>query len=351
MYPRIRINTKKFRHNIKTILEICHSRQISVMGVTKVFCADKTLVSILNEEGVDFIADSRLENLKSITSSIPKVLLRLPMISETDEVVGGSDISLNSELLTIQALNSSAKAAGTIHDVILMIDLGDLREGIFDATELEDTVAEILKLKNISLRGLGTNLTCYGGIIPTTEVLDMLVSHAISIEETFDIEFDLISGGNSSNIPLVMDDKLPKRINNIRLGEVVVLGRETAYGTVLEHMYNDLFTLEAEIIELKTKPSVPIGKIGMNAFGKVPSFEDKGTRLRAILAIGQQDVDFTELIPKDTVTLLGSSSDHIIVDVTSSALKYKVGDIMEFQLTYASILSLFTSKYVGRYYE
>lgn len=351
MYPRVKVNTKKFRHNVKTILEICHKKNISVMGVSKVFCADKILVDIMNEEGVDYIADSRIENLKNVDSPLPKVLLRLPMISEANLVVKESDISLNSELATIFAINEAAKQINKIHDIILMVDLGDLREGIFDINELKKSISEIVKLENVMIKGLGTNLTCYGGVIPTKDILNELIRIARSMERKFGLKFDIISGGNSSNIPLIIDDKLPRGINNVRLGEVLVLGRETAFGKYLDNMYSDVFTLEVEVIELKRKPSVPIGEIGMNAFGKVPTFEDKGMILRAILAIGQQDVDFTELIATNNITLLGSSSDHIIVDVTNSQKKYQVGDIIEFKLTYASILSLYTSKYVGKVYE
>lgn len=350
MFPRLVINKDRFRHNLKYLLEQCHENDMSMMAVSKVFCADPELIDIMIEEGVDFIADSRVQNLRSIHTEIPKVLLRLPMISETDDVVVSCDISLNSEFETIYHLDMSARKNNLIHGVIIMIDLGDLREGIFDTEELYSTIHKILKLEHISLKGIGTNLTCYGGVIPTSETLQKLIDIKNDIESHFQIELEIISGGNSSNLELMFDNGIPKGINNIRLGESIVLGRETAYGNYLDNMYSDVFTLQAEIIELKDKPSVPIGTIGMNAFGKVPEFEDNGTIHRAILAIGQQDVDYKELIPVDTVKLLGSSSDHIIVDLSDTNTVYGVGDVIEFRLTYASVLSLFTSKYIGRKY-
>lgn len=351
MYPRIVIDKKKFRHNLKHLINLCHSRGLSVMAVSKVFCGDFHLMEIMIEEEVDFIADSRIENLKGIASVIPKVLLRLPSISFAEDVVRHSDISLNSEIDTIRVLNKHAKEQNRIHGIILMIDLGDLREGIFQKEEVFEIIEHILKLENIKLSGIGTNLTCYGGVIPTHDKLVELVDYKIQIEEKFKINLDIISGGNSSNLELVLEDRIPFGINNIRLGEGIVLGRETAYGECLEDMYIDVFTLEAEIIELKEKPSLPIGEIGMNAFGKVPTFLDKGTRLRAILAIGKQDVDHNELVPIDAIQLLGASSDHLIVDVSDSNTLYEIGDVVKFRLSYASILSLMTSKYVGKHYE
>lgn len=351
MYPRIVIDKNKFRHNLKHLINLCHSRGLSVMAVSKVFCADLELMNIMIEEEVDYLADSRIENLKGISSDIPKVLLRLPSISFAEDVVRHSDISLNSEIETIRVLNKYAKEQNKIHSVILMIDLGDLREGIFRKDEVFETIEHVTKLNHIKLSGIGTNLTCYGGVIPTHDKLVELVDFKTEIEQKFNLKLDIISGGNSSDLELVIEDRIPFGINNIRLGEGIVLGRETAYGTYLENMYLDVFTLEAEIIELKEKPSVPIGEIGMNAFGKIPTFIDKGTRLRAILAIGKQDVDHGELIPIDLIQILGSSSDHLIVDVSESNKLFEVGDILKFRLTYGSILSLMTSKYVGKHYE
>ncbi len=351
MYPRIIIDTSKFRHNLRYLLDLCHSNGMTMMAVSKVFCADQTLIDIMKEERVDYIADSRIQNLESIICDIPKVLLRLPMISEAEKVVLSSDISLNSELSTVRVLNGFAAKNNVKHGIIVMIDLGDLREGIYDSKELLIFVEETLKLSNIELKGIGVNLTCYGGVIPTTKTLNKLVEYKKLIELKFNIVLDIVTGGNSSNIDLLMNKGIPSEINNIRLGESIVLGRETAFGNYIDNTYDDVFTLEADIIEVKLKPSVPIGQIGMNAFGKVPTFEDKGDILRAIIAIGKQDVDHTELQPFDTVKPIGSSSDHIIVDITEANNIYEVGNTMLFKLTYGSILSLMTSKYVSKHYE
>lgn len=320
------------------------------MAVSKVFCADQKLIDVYNEEQVDYIGDSRIENFKHMNTQIPKVLLRLPSHGEIDEVIHHCDISLNSELSTIRLLNYAAGTHGIKHQVILMIDLGDLREGIYDENELFETVKQVLDMDHVILRGIGTNLTCYGGVIPTQDNLGKLIEIKERIEVQFDTSLDIISGGNSSSLDLLINGRFPKGINNLRLGESIVLGRETAYGDFIDNTYNDVFTLEADIIELKQKPSVPIGQIGMDAFGKVPEFEDRGNRFRALLALGKQDVDHRELIPFDTIKPIGSSSDHIIVDVSESINSYEVGDIISFRLTYGSILSLMTSKYVTKDY-
>lgn len=76
-----------------------------------------------------------------------------------------------------KASDQEAAKQGKTHKVVLMIDLGDLREGIFfkDEDIIMSTVEEILKLKNIKLHGVGVNLTCYGAVIPKQDNLQRLL--------------------------------------------------------------------------------------------------------------------------------------------------------------------------------
>lgn len=351
MYPRVKINLEKYKHNVKTLHQLLQKNNISLMAVTKVFCAEQPFIDVLNEISVDYIADSRLLNLKNMDTSLPKVLLRIPSLYETDDVVTFSDLSLNSEIETIKALNQSAKKQGKIHKIILMVDIGDLREGMYYKELITQAVLDIKTLKNIELHGIGTNLTCYGGIIPTEKTLIRLHDVIDLIKQTLKMDFSLVSGGNSSHIHLLTSNQHPPYINNLRLGESLVLGRETAYGNTIDTLHDDVITLEVDIIEIKKKPSIPEGVIGMDAFGNKPTFKDYGLMTRGILAIGKQDVDYHQLIPLDgDIRLIGSSSDHIIVDLTHTEKDYKLGDIIKFRLSYGSVLSLMTSKYVEKYY-
>ncbi|MBS4535389.1 alanine/ornithine racemase family PLP-dependent enzyme [Clostridium sp. D2Q-14] len=349
-YPKILIYRDKLKKNVENLVNICRSNGINVGGVTKAFCANRDLAKIYVEGGVQFLADSRIENIKKIKDiNVPKLMLRLPMLSEIDEIVKYSDISLNSEVETIQLLSNSAIKQNKIHSIILMIDLGDLREGIFDESKIYDSVEKILNFKGIKLLGLGTNLTCYGGVIPSRDNLNRLVEIGENIEKKFNIKLEVLSGGNSSSLHLIESGEMPDKINQLRLGEALILGRETAFGNQIKNTYNDCFKLAAQIIELKEKPSVPIGEIGMDAFGRKPKFTDKGNRKRAICAIGKQDVEIDDLIPMDgNILLIGESSDHLIIDVTDSDKEYKIGDEVLFKLNYGSILKLMTSQYVSK---
>lgn len=355
MYPRLLIDLKKIKHNLEIITKNVKDAGCSLAIVTKVVCADEKIVDIVDHnKDVDFLADSRIENLESYKhSKKQKILLRLPMISDVERVVRFSDISLNSELETIRSLNREALIQGKKHKIILMIDLGDLREGIFykNEDEIMNTVSEIIKLSNIEMFGIGVNLTCYGAVIPKPDNLSILVDIAKKIEDKFHIKLQMISGGNSSSLHLIEKNLLPEGINNLRIGEAFYLANETAYGAKIDGAYDDAIVLQAEIIELKSKPSLPIGDIGVDAFGKKPYYEDKGIIKRAILAIGKQDIDINSIIPLDNkISILGASSDHLLMDVSLSDNDYKIGDIICFKLGYAGVLKSFTSYFVKRKY-
>lgn len=347
-YPKIKVNLDKIKQNVLTLVEMCGEHGIEVAGVTKVFCAYPEIAEVYIKGGVSFLADSRIQNLKKLKDlDIRKIMLRLPMISEAEDVVRYADISLNSEIDTIRELSKKAIEQDRVHDIILMVDLGDLREGFYTEDDLMDAVEEVILLEGVDIVGLGTNMTCYGAIIPKTENLDRLMELKEKIERRYSVNLEIISGGNSSSIYLLEEDNI--NINNLRLGESLVLGKETAYGKQIEGTTDDAFTLEVEVIETKEKPSIPTGEIGKDAFGKIPTFTDRGVRKRSICAIGQQDIDLDGMIPMDDkIIVLGASSDHLILDTTDSKWNYTIGDIIKFKLSYGGILRAMTSSYVDK---
>lgn len=349
MYPQVEISSSRLKENTISLKKLLVSRNMDMWAVTKCFCAIPEVAEVIVSGGVEVLADSRIQNLKKLRDiKARKVLLRIPMQHEVDEVVEWADYSLNSELETLRLLGSSALKAGKTHRVVIMVDLGDLREGVW-ADEIEDFVAEAVKIVGISIRGFGVNLTCYGGVIPDEENLGRLVKIARDMQDKFGLEIEIISGGNSSSLYLLKNGRLPEGINNLRIGEALLLGRETAFGNPLEDLNQDVFILKAQIVELKEKPSVPIGRIGMDAFGNVPYHEDRGVIKRGIIAVGRQDIDPAGLMPADGgLDIIGASSDHTIIDFTNSPREYKVGDIVEFSMDYGCLLRAMTSEYMGK---
>ncbi len=348
MKPLLRIHLNKYKENIDYLTNLLHHKNLSVMAVTKVFDADQHLIQVINQTMIDYVADSRIEHLKHMITNKPKVLLRISKLSEVDEVVRFSDLSLQSELDTIIALNDAAIREKRTHAIILMFDLGDLREGIYYQDNYDEIISSILSLDHIKLKGIGSNLTCYGGVLPSLNIYERLKKIKDHIEQNFNMHLDMISGGNSSSLPMIFDNNLPHFISNLRIGEAFACGRETAYGKNIEHMHDDVFTMEAEIIELKKKPSMPDGETGMNAFGETVTFKDEGIKTRAILGIGRLEVNPDHLIPPKGIHIVGSSSDHLIIHVDKDG--FKLGEKITFKLTYGGILSLMSASFVEKIY-
>lgn len=353
-YPMLSCNLTKLSHNAEFLVSLASRHGVSVAAVTKVVCAAEPVVRALERTGIAYFADSRLDNLAVIETRLPKLLLRIGMPSEADETVCIADISLQSEIATVRALGQAAARQGKRHKVVLMIDLGDLREGVFfrDQDGISALARSVMDEPALELIGVGTNLTCFGGILPDETNLGALCGIADQLRERFSMPLPFVSGGNSSSISLLACGRMPRGVTNLRLGESIMLGNDTAACEPFPGLAGDAFTFTAELVEVQHKPSVPVGDAGKNAFGERVTFPDRGEMVRGILACGRQDVDETGLWPLDpAVTILGASSDHLIVDLTR-AMHYRVGDTLSFTPSYGALLRASTSPYVSKtFYE
>lgn len=349
--PRLEIYPKRIEENAKSIIQLCQRNGIQVACVTKVACAHPAVVRALESAGAAMLADSRLENLQSIRKTgtkLPLMLLRIPTPGRADEVVQVADISLVSSLETTRALSAAAVKLKIRHQVILMIDVGDLREGIWPDQAVA-VAAATAALPGIDLVGLGTNLACYGGVIPTTDKMQMLIDLQKECTKATGLPLPILCGGNSANLPLLASGGMPGDINLLRIGETILLGRNVLDRSVWPGTRQDTFRVIAEIVELESKPSIPIGMRGQDAFGGTPQFADRGIRRRAICNVGRQDVVVDNLEPEDRgMIVLGGSSDHLIVDVEDSSTDLKPGSEIALYPGYGALLAASTSPYVQK---
>jgi predicted amino acid racemase len=348
--PRIEINLDKIAHNAKKLQEIYALKGIDVIGVTKVVCGDTRIVNALIKSGINILADSRIANIKKMvdTGIQAQFLLLRTIYSQAEDVVSYAGISLNSELSVIKELSKYAVKQDTRHKIILMVELGDLREGIMPS-DMRETVNEVIGLKGIELAGIGANLACVGGIKPDDKNMGCLSSIAKDIEDKFKLKLEFVSGGNSANYNWFMSTNDVGEINNLRLGESIFLGCETLERKPIPGLFTNAFTLIAEIIESKIKPSLPYGDVYQDAFGNTPKFIDHGLIRRAILGIGLQDVMVSGLTPIFDIDILGASSGHIIVSAKQTDLR--VGNTVEFKMNYGALLSAMTSPYINKKYN
>jgi predicted amino acid racemase len=349
--PRLEIVLSKIAHNARELTALYRSRGISVTAVTKSVCGSPEIARVLLRNGVSSLGDSRIANIRRMRESgldALFILIRSPMPSETEQVVELADVSLNTEISVIRLLAEHAARRGKTHRVILMIELGDLREGILPSN-VESAVEETMGLEGVELIGMGTNLACFGGVRPTGANMWELSSMADNIQRRYGINFEIVSGGNSANHQWCVSTPDVGLINHLRIGEAILLGCDPLSRKRIPGFYSDAFMLVAEVIELKTKPSQPYGEVAQDAFGHIPVFEDKGPMRRAILALGKQDVDVSAIKPRVEADILGASSDHLILDAAFDS-GLKVGTEVRFDVNYGALLRAMSSPYVKKVY-
>lgn len=328
-------------------------RNIEWGVVTKLLCGNRTYLREIMALGVTEMHDSRISNLRKIkvlNPNIQTVYIKPPAKRSIESIVKYADVSFNTEIYTIQLLSQEAKRQDKIHKIIIMIEMGDLREGVL-GEELMDFYQQIIHLSNIEIRGIGTNLNCLSGVMPTQDKLIQLSLYKQLIEAKFNIQIPWVSGGTSVAIPLILKNARPMAVNHFRIGEALFFAKDLFTGLTIEGMHNDVFKLFAEIIEITEKPDTPTGELGENVAGHsfAPADDFGGTALRAILDIGLLDIQPKYLTSEDTdITIVDASSDMLVVDITNSTKSYKVGDLITFSTEYMGALTLMNSSYIDK---
>lgn len=341
--PRIEINLDKIKHNATTLRNLYKEKGIHITGVVKGVFAKPEVVKVLIDSGIQSIADSKISNIEKMKLAKLKatfILLRTPAMSEIQKVIEFADISMNTEIEVVRALSAEARKKMKIHQIIIMVEMGDLREGIL-LNDVESFIQEVMMMPNIQISGIGANFACFGGVIPTDEKMRLFSSLVKKMKRKFSLPFPYVSGGNSANHNWLMHTTDVGEVNNMRLGESIFLGCETVKGEPIPNLFTDAFSFFAEVIESKLKPSVPNGIRGKNAFGEFISFPDRGIMRRLIVGVGRQDILVSGLIPILPLEIIGSSSDHIILDAKKSHVK--TGDEVAFSLDYGALLAAMTS--------
>lgn len=349
--PRLEIYPQRIEENARAVIKLCHDHGARVACVTKVMSAHPAILQALQNGGADMIADSRIINLQSVSNvglDMPLMLLRIPAPSRAADIVRCCDISLNSSIHTMVKLSEAAQMLEITHQVIVMVDVGDLREGVWPDHAIE-VIRSVANLPHLEIIGLGCNLACYGGVIPTTENMQMLVDVRERCRKATGLPLEILSGGNSANLPLLASGGMPKEINHFRIGEAITLGRNVLDRSPWPGTRQDTMRIVAEIVEIEYKPSIPIGNRGQDAFGGFTDFVDRGVRKRAICNMGRQDIVVDGIEPEDPgIIVLGGSSDHLVLDVEDAHNVVNVGDEVAFTPSYGALLAATTSPYVQK---
>ncbi len=348
----ISISRKKLKHNYDFLDALFEKHHVQWGIVTKLLCGNPTYIKEIISLGVRELMDSRISNLRTIKKADPSVTtiyIKPPPRRSIRGVVKYADISLNSDLETMQLISKEALRQEKTHKVIIMIEMGELREGVL-GDNLVNFYEKVFELPNIEIIGFGTNLNCLYGVMPSRDKLIQLSLYKQIVEVKFNRNIQYLSGGTSVTIPMLYKNQVPQGVNHFRVGETLYFGADLFTGKTIKGMRDDVITLQSEIIELIEKPVVPEGTMAENPSGE--TFEvnpaDYGRRSwRALLDIGLLDISPDFLIPADKqMEIVGASSDILVIDLGKNPKKYKVGDFMKFKLKYMGALRLFNSDYV-----
>lgn len=354
--PRIEIELAKIEHNTRVLVGRMAVRGIGVTGVTKATLGSPGVGAAMLRGGAVGLGDSRVQNLARLAEldgSPSRMLIRSPQLSQAGQVVQTATASLNTEAAVIAALDVAAAEAGRRHGVILMVELGDLREGI-PVEDVDAAVGVVLGSTSLRLLGLGANLACQYGVVPDDVNMGTLTRLVEKVEAAHRIGLAVVSGGNSANLEWATTTDCLGRTNDLRVGEAILLGTEPLHRTPIPGLHTDAFTLTAEVIEVGDKPAQPWGTRAQTAFGETPDRAGTGTGTgartgtirQAIVALGRQDVDLDGLIPPVGVTVIGMSSDHLVLNVGDHAVS--VGDELSFGVAYGTLLRAMTSPFVTK---
>lgn len=353
----IKLYKDKLQNNFNYLKDRFEENKVEWGVVSKILCGNKLYLKELIDLGVREIHDSRISNLatvKELEPDVQTVYIKPPSKRNISFMVKYADVSLNSELNTIRWISEEAVKQNRIHKIIIMVETGDLREGVM-GDHLVEFYSHVFELPNIDIIGLGTNLNCLNGVMPSTDKLIHLCLYKQIIELKFNKKIPWVSAGTSVTIPLMLKSQLPKGVNHFRIGETLYFGVDLFEEKVIEGMSGDVFELFAEIIEMQEKPLLPSGVLAANPQGDVMEIDESlygKSSYRAILDIGLLDVDPKYLIPvKEEFEIIGASSDMLILDLGENKHQKQVGDLVRFHLKYMGALALLNSNYIEKKVE
>ena len=355
-YPMLTVNTAAMTRNAQRVCHVWAEQGVQVAGVVKFSDCAPEIVRAYAAGGCAQIAVSRAVHLPQIKHAAPgakTLLLRPPVRYEMELAAQYGDLILMTEADGLKALSQAGLQTGCKPGVILMLDVGDLREGVDNIPALVELAQLAESLPGIRLAGVGTNHACLNGVLPSWDNLSFLCEGAEAVEAAIGRTLEIILGGSSINM-LLLGSGMPERVNHLRVGGFIAnpMNMRLGRGFVLEGMEENTVTLTAEVVDLQEKASMPKGSSGKNWAGEAIVREDKGRRLRAILALGSQDVgDASGLIPVEPgIEIVGNSSDHTILDVTDTGRTWHTGDTVTFKLRYSPMLRAFSGMHVNREY-
>ena len=384
MFPRLTINLEKIRANTEALVRL--AGDTAIIGVTKACLGSPEVAAAMIAGGVSGLADSRLQNLSRLktTTTTPLTLLRQPQTGEIEAAASIADQILVTEVETARRL-AAAPPTGRRPELLVMVEMGDGHDGV-NEDELPDFLSRVAAA-GIRVAGLAANVGCSFGSVPTAKQLLRLVALKPIAEAALGYKIRVMSGGNSGCLPLLISSEIPPEINQLRLGESILLGHDTVSYKTLPGLAGDAFILEAEVIEVRQKTiggiegdrvvlalgtqdvgTAPLYLIGpgqskLRTWSKAPDANGVPTKRTLLCGVEEQtNAEVRERMcdyvtePKRRITrqmgfsatLLDRSSDHIVIGAGLKPVPTSLGDRVKFIPSYFALLAAMTSPYIEK---
>jgi len=346
--PTLEINLAKIRQNTANLVKALGA--IELAGVIKACQGNIRIAQAFVEGGVQILADVHLQNFVALKKlPVKKMLLRAPLPEEPAGLLSLIDFISVSSLSDINRLRNIA-ADSEEKGLIVNIETGFGREG-FEPDEIEHAAELIARTKGVYLAGFATNTACANGQNPLNQ-LNYFTAFVNSTKPRGPVacEFPdrirrngslraarepslrrhpsaplIISGGNSSILPWALRQEIPKEINQLRIGEAILLGHDTASYKAIANNSLDAFRLKVEVVGRR---------------------QTNGSK-QAVLATGLQDIGAGKLtaIGDGKVNIEKIFSDNLTISFETNVT---LGKAVWFRPDYYALLALMTSPYIKK---
>jgi ornithine racemase len=331
--PRLEIHLDKVFQNAEFIVKKLGVLGIKTVGITKGCAGDLSIAGAMISAGVAAIGDSHFQNIVKLKQggvNFPFWMIRNPLSKQLSQIIENTEISFNSETSTIQRIADQNALSNSSHQVVIMVEVGDLREGIYPK-DLGKFLNGLNTTARNSIAGIGATLGCLTHDQPARQHLELVTEAADMFKRHLGRPPQIVTLGGSCLIPLMLENpNLLRGVTHLRVGEAILLGMD-GLGNQIDGLHQDAIELVAEVIEVHDHP-----KLGKDA-------------REVAVGVGYQDMD----APDTQVTsileskIIASTSDHTVLSCPSD-MDVKVGAEVHFRLSYKAMLRAFISPYVEK---
>ena len=334
---RIVADLQLLRGNVRALIAHCQELGVHLLPVLKGVEAWPVLAAMCLEEGLGHLAVSSASQAARLAGAgLPRpVMLGLPPLSQVRDV---ASLCCRSVVSTEEAALALAEQARTLrlpHGVLLMMDLGDGREGCRpDQVPALARAVRHMTHPWFSLDGVAANFGCLVEAPPSPQSLDVLTMVACEVGRRAG-EAGEVSLGGSVLLPWLADHALPACVTELRIGYALFLGHFMGQDCAVAGLRQDAFLLAAEVLEAGVKQT-----------------EAEGLRRRIVLDVGVLEIAPNRLIPLDAgMRLVGASSDYLVYDVEECPRHFVTGEEVLFRPGYESLARAFHSCSVKKPYN